>query len=468
MGNRNATSVGGAHDATASTEWLDALRSLQSSPPTELILTEVQGLKKENFAITLDGVLSDKECSTLIALTEAIGARYEPALVNIGFGKQKQLDDVRKNMRYMRDDPSLANWIWDRIKPFVPPVKDGRKVVGPNERLRFLKYTSDEGPNYFVTHYDGTYIRPLSHPTQAGDRSYLTLLIYLNGDFEGGYTRFHPGGTLGVESSNTPGVDVEPQAGRILLHDHRILHEGVMVAPNTGTKYVIRTDIMYTSRAENTTSASPPPQTMGTPPPTMSVEIVRQIQTAMAAKGYCTILRGLKEEELQIIETKYGFTFPPDVRFFLSVGVPVNVSSTNGEGDGIPEALPELYQTASDRWHNWHNLVREEVAVGSADDTVTKQISWHATPKGGEHPPNEKLIPLFCHRMIPSVPSKRGNPVFSMHGCYDNIVYGNNLWSWLMNEFPNCDLDSIIPNDWWKEEECTPVRDIPFWSALIG
>ena len=57
-------------------------------------------------------------------------------------------------------------------------------------------------------------------------------MVYLNEGFAGGETRFHD-----YE------VDVVPRTGMALLFQHRVLHEGCVVT--TGTKYVLRSDVMY-------------------------------------------------------------------------------------------------------------------------------------------------------------------------------------------------------------------------------
>lgn len=66
----------------------------------------------------------------------------------------------------------------------------------------------------------------------GGVKSLLTLVFYLNDDFEGGVTDFPELGRV-----------VEPLTGRALLFQHRILHEATRVA--VGVKYVLRTDILY-------------------------------------------------------------------------------------------------------------------------------------------------------------------------------------------------------------------------------
>ena len=59
----------------------------------------------------------------------------------------------------------------------------------------------------------------------------LTLIVYLNDDFEGGETDFDLG------------VCVDPRPGTALLFQHFLLHEGCKVT--AGMKYVLRSDVMY-------------------------------------------------------------------------------------------------------------------------------------------------------------------------------------------------------------------------------
>jgi len=141
------------------------------------------------------------------------------------------------------------------------------------------------------------------------------------------------------------------------------------------------------------------------------------------------ILPGLNMQQLGKLEKKYSFKFPPDVVQFLSAGVPVRLH-VEGADTGVPSELPEFYQTATDGWHNWHALSSDQVVVGSAQDTVTKQIAWHATPSEGDEPvPLDcSLIPLYSHRMIASNPHKEGNPVFSMVRQISHISGAPLLW----------------------------------------
>ena len=146
------------------------------------------------------------------------------------------MTDVRNNTRCIWDSQEEVDKIWNRIKEFVPPVWAGRKVMGLNERLRFLKYKPGE---YFAPHMDGNYRR------DNGERSYITFQAYLNEGFEGGSTTFlHPKGYLKDGMNIGPNdVEVIPKTGSVLIFQHDMLHEGSLL--KSGTKYSVRTDVMY-------------------------------------------------------------------------------------------------------------------------------------------------------------------------------------------------------------------------------
>ena len=61
----------------------------------------------------------------------------------------------------------------------------------------------------------------------------LTVLVYFNGEFEGGETRF------------TEQLDplVVPRPGLAAIFQHKIRHEGCVV--RRGSKYALRTDVLY-------------------------------------------------------------------------------------------------------------------------------------------------------------------------------------------------------------------------------
>jgi len=70
--------------------------------------------------------------------------------------------------------------------------------------------------------------------------------VYLNTEFEGGTTRFFPSTQFqATEDLREPvgGDDIHPVAGMVLVFQHDLFHQGMLVA--AGTKYTIRGDILY-------------------------------------------------------------------------------------------------------------------------------------------------------------------------------------------------------------------------------
>jgi hypothetical protein len=167
---------------------------------------------------TVTDFLSLEECDRYIALAEGEG--FGDAPINTLFGPVVE-KEIRNNDRVILDEPTLAQMIWERAKDYVPGVLAGFRVVGINERFRFYRY--DPGQT-FRWHRDGYFQR------DNGERSRLTLMIYLNDEFEGGETCFEE-------------VVVRPQRGMALCFVHHLLHEGAEV--KSGRKYVMRTDVMY-------------------------------------------------------------------------------------------------------------------------------------------------------------------------------------------------------------------------------
>lgn len=169
--------------------------------------------------VTVSGVLSPLECEVHMSTTETHG--YSDAPVTTAWGP-RMIPGIRNNTRVMIDDHERARWLWERIEPFVPPTLDGRRVVGLNERFRYYRYHPGQ---YFNWHRDGAFRRSRQEASQ------LTLMVYLNDDFTGGRTEF------------SDAAPIDPQQGMVLLFEHTLGHRGAPV--ESGTKYVMRTDVMY-------------------------------------------------------------------------------------------------------------------------------------------------------------------------------------------------------------------------------
>jgi 2OG-Fe(II) oxygenase superfamily len=140
----------------------------------------------------------------------------------------------RENGRIEHWDPNVAARIWARLRPLVPPVVDGWSACGAYEKIRLYRYAA--GGQRFGKHVDES--NPGERP---GTRTALTVLIYLNGNCEGGETVFYRG-VVG----NSEAVRFRPTAGALLWHGHGqhcLVHEALPVS--RGTKYILRTDVLY-------------------------------------------------------------------------------------------------------------------------------------------------------------------------------------------------------------------------------
>jgi hypothetical protein len=176
------------------------------------------------FFSVLRGVLTADECAAIIACADEKG--FEAAALRTTADGDYYNSEIRKSQRCIIDSPAFADSLWQRIEHIVPSVwTDGEEAAGLNERIRILRY---EPGDEFKTHADGTFTRP-----GLGLISKLTLLIYLNDNYEGGYT------TYLCERD----VPIVPSTGAVVLQDQNIMH---YVPPLLrGVKYAVRTDVMY-------------------------------------------------------------------------------------------------------------------------------------------------------------------------------------------------------------------------------
>ena len=175
-------------------------------------------IKHSAHIFTVQNFWTDQKCDRFIEKSEAIG--YELAGIQTDYG-QKVVRDVRNNQRVLFSDISLAREIWETLKPFAVTKLGNSVAIGLNEMFRFYKY---EPGQEFRKHRDQSFIR------NESEASYFTFMIYLNDDFEGGQTTFNQ-------------CVIKPTKGTALIFFHDLEHAGSPLI--RGTKYVLRTDVMY-------------------------------------------------------------------------------------------------------------------------------------------------------------------------------------------------------------------------------
>lgn len=178
-------------------------------------------MQHKRFKLEVDSFLTEEECKGHIEWAENHG--FEEALIQDRHKGQVMNKDIRDNDRVVVDRKDLATELFDKVKEYLPEEIEGFKLHELNERFRFYRYKEGQ---QFKVHPDGHYKR------NDKEISMVTMIVYLNEDFEGGSTEFV-----------MPHAKIEPKTGKLLLFRHNQLHKGNPVPE--GTKYVLRTDVMY-------------------------------------------------------------------------------------------------------------------------------------------------------------------------------------------------------------------------------
>ncbi|CAF0988726.1 unnamed protein product [Rotaria sordida] len=210
--------------------------------------------------IELGTLLSNHECDEI--------------LTNISKEKFENMSDKydvqkRNNSRLVVMDDQFAQTLWQRLKfsnkitklvsnrkPLGFNVQGDWEISGVNKAMRLNKYRHDE---HFAPHKDAQY-------APSGDeRSLLSLIIYLNDNYEKGETKFYfpkaapkfnmKGLTIEEEIQAYGGlengyecVSIKPKKGYAVLFTHNLLHAAM--APqmenslNLTERIVLRTDVL--------------------------------------------------------------------------------------------------------------------------------------------------------------------------------------------------------------------------------
>ena len=155
------------------------------------------------------------ECTTIVERIE----RERPRPTTDGTPR----GTVRHNSRVVVFDKELADDLYMRVAPVIPPSLIGMRPVGANECIRFYRY----GPgDFFKPHQDTHFMRSLD------EKSLLSIVVYLNDNYDGGELIFPDRGDV-----------IKPTPGLAVAFGHRMLHESATI--RAGTKYAFRSDVMY-------------------------------------------------------------------------------------------------------------------------------------------------------------------------------------------------------------------------------
>ena len=167
-------------------------------------------------------------------------------------------------------------------------------------------------------------------------------------------------------------------------------------------------------------------------------------------KKNIVFLDGLTDAEIETIESKYGFRFPPDLRDFLQTALPTGSSFLDWRSATDSDIRKRLTWPLDGILFDVENNVFWLPEWGVKPETADQRrlIVEQAVDRA------PRLIPIYSHRYMPDRPHESGNPVFSVYQT-DIIYYGFDLDDYLRHEF---DLPGRKP---WPEK----VREIEFWDV---
>jgi hypothetical protein len=177
-----------------------------------------------------------------------------------------------------------------------------------------------------------------------------------------------------------------------------------------------------------------------------------EIAEALRSKGI-KMAEGLTALEFEQIEADFGFVFPPDLRRFLTLTLPVSEGWADWRGSSKEQLLEQLNWPLEgilfDVEHGdfWMPSWGEKPAdLQKQKELVRKAVASAPT-----------LIPVCFNRYLPAEPNAVYNPVLSVHQT-DIIVYGRELGTYLVREFELFN-DFLCP--------ASELRRIDFWFDIM-
>jgi hypothetical protein len=203
-----------------------------------IVLGERRGLDLAAEVVVIDGTLDPATCRALIEGADvdrwlSCTAEISRAANGPHTLPPRRIADTERPCRRLGDqerprfavieDPVLALRLFYRLAKALPPTREQAELAGIKPLLRCLRYQRGEGT---TIHCDP------ARETSDGQRSQLSVMVFLNDDFAGGAIEFPNVGRV-----------IEPRVGRAIVFPHAALHRDHMVG--RGRKFVLEAEVFY-------------------------------------------------------------------------------------------------------------------------------------------------------------------------------------------------------------------------------
>lgn len=219
---------------------------------------------------TLSNLLTENEIQNILAKAQSRGWKESP--VSGGGHGRTGNEEPRTSKFCVLYDENISTKLYERVTSYIPDdlsfMQDNVYFNSASKgsewtkshvfsKLRLYKYNEGDA---FPEHLDYKVQRKIVKMDKDRkefrryvQQSFLTLLVYLNDDFEGGETGYWPDQTgircrflnkdEKLHSKKEHQIKIVPTKGTGVIQDQNILHEGI--PPIKGTKYILRTDIIH-------------------------------------------------------------------------------------------------------------------------------------------------------------------------------------------------------------------------------
>lgn len=170
---------------------------------------------------------------------------------------------------------------------------------------------------------------------------------------------------------------------------------------------------------------------------------------------------GLTAERIEAINKAFGCEMPQDLKDLLTVCVPVAFPGKTGR-------FPD--------WYGNPQTIAAESRIridASLEFDITRNNYW--CDEFGPKPATREemlrqargvvrswpvLLPIYAHRVLPTVYSGNHPPILSFAQFVDTIIYGNNLYDYFIKEFH-------LPFDAEPTRE-ELLEEIPYWGKAFA
>ena len=228
--------------------WTDYPGKVNPFEADSSLLVTRKDISEVPGAFQLLNVLTATEADNVIDIAERLGFHQDAP---VSLPREIRHND---NLNWIVST-SINEVIWGRSRSLVTDLQNGEVAKGLNARYRFYRYSTGD---FFQPHTDGAWPgsevidQRLVVDAHPGLYSQYTYLLFLNDGYQGGHTQFfvsksNPGEPAKAESDVNL-VNVRTPKGAALcfphgMHPLHCLHASEEIF--SGTKYVIRTDVLF-------------------------------------------------------------------------------------------------------------------------------------------------------------------------------------------------------------------------------